>query len=86
MQKSGGVGTYGTDGIILAEKDEYLYRVSDIDSQRIKNRLRENGILETASGLRISYISQDTSFLHGTLDDFCAKYTLEESLFKAVLR
>lgn len=47
---------------------------------------RESGVLRTASGLRISYIDQDTSFLQGSLNDFCKKEGLEESLFKAILR
>lgn len=48
--------------------------------------IRENGLLEIPSGLRISYVSQDTSFLHGDIGSFCAQQRLEESLFKAVLR
>ena len=34
----------------------------------------------------ISYINQDTSFLSGTLKDFCKERGLDESLFLAVLR
>lgn len=48
--------------------------------------LRESGVLRTASGLRISYIDQDTSFLRGSLSGYCEKEELDESLFKAVLR
>ena len=44
------------------------------------------GNLDVASGLVVSYVNQDTSFLHGTLRDFCIKRGLEESLFLAVLR
>lgn len=50
------------------------------------NDIRESGILRTASGLRISYIDQDTSFLQGKLTDYCKKESLDESLFKAILR
>lgn len=46
----------------------------------------ESGICETASGLIISYVSQDTSALHGGISDFCAKRNLEEGLYCAVLR
>lgn len=46
----------------------------------------ESGLLRTASGLCISYIDQDTSFLRGTLGDYCEKKGLDESLFKAILR
>ncbi|MBD5544110.1 MAG: ABC-F type ribosomal protection protein [Lachnospiraceae bacterium] len=46
----------------------------------------EKGRMETASGLIISYINQDTSFLSGSISKFCKKRNLEESLFCAVLR
>ena len=42
--------------------------------------------MEVASGLVISYVSQDTSFLSRTLRDFCKERGLDESLFLAVLR
>ena len=37
------------------------------------------------SGLEISYVPQDTSRLKGPLEEFSARYSIEESLFKAVL-
>lgn len=46
----------------------------------------EEGVLETGSGLVISYISQDTSHLHGRLDDYAREWDVEESLLKALLR
>ena len=49
-------------------------------------RPEERGELKTASGLVISYVSQDTSFLQGSIREFCRKKGLEESLFCAVLR
>lgn len=51
-----------------------------------ESALRESGVLRTASGLRISYIDQDTSFLQGNLTDYCKKENLDESLLKAILR
>ncbi len=48
--------------------------------------LTESGICETASGLIISYVSQDTSMLKGGISGFCAKNNLNESLFCAILR
>lgn len=48
--------------------------------------LRESGVLRTASGLRISYIDQDTSFLRGSLSGYCREEGLDESLLKAILR
>ena len=44
------------------------------------------GILRVASGLRISYVSQDTSFLHGDLRELIRREELDESLMKAILR
>ena len=46
----------------------------------------ESGSLQTASGLKVSYINQDTSFLRGSVQDFCRKKDLDESLFCAILR
>ena len=45
-----------------------------------------SGTLEAAAGMIISYVSQDTSFLIGSLNEFCRKRGLSESLFLAVLR
>ena len=46
----------------------------------------ESGTCETASGLIISYINQDTSMLKGSISEFCKERNLEESLFCSVLR
>lgn len=46
----------------------------------------ESGICETASGLVISYVNQNTSMLKGSISKFCIEQNLEESLFCAILR
>lgn len=46
----------------------------------------ESGVCDIASGLVISYVSQDTSFLKGGISKFCKERNLEESLFCAILR
>ena len=51
-----------------------------------KNVPLSEGTLDVGSGLVISYISQDTSFLSGTLKKYCEDNNLDESLFLAVLR
>lgn len=51
-----------------------------------KMPLSEEGICETASGLVISQVPQDTSGLLGKLSDFCKKKELDQSLFFAILR
>lgn len=45
-----------------------------------------SGILQVPSGLKISYVNQDTSFLRGSLREFAASRGLEESLLLALLR
>lgn len=46
----------------------------------------ESGKFEVASGLIISSVSQDTSFLHGSIWDFCAEKGLDRAMFGALLR
>lgn len=48
--------------------------------------MAESGTIQTASGLIVSYISQDTSHLRGNIKDFCKEQNLDESLFCAILR
>ena len=59
-------------------------------SSLIKRILGDNipffGELVVGSGVLISYVSQDTSFLKGSLAEFIAEQELNESLFKAILR
>ncbi len=45
-----------------------------------------SGDLDVASGMTVSYVNQDTSFLAGSLKKFCETRGLDESLFLAVLR
>lgn len=49
-------------------------------------KIAYNGALEVGSGLKISYVSQDTSFLSGNLTDFAIEHKLDETLFKTILR
>lgn len=45
-----------------------------------------SGSLNVASNLKISYVSQDTSYLNGSLTNFSKKHNIDESLFKTILR
>lgn len=45
-----------------------------------------SGVLRKGNTLKISYVSQDTSALCGNLSDFADKNSIDESLFKAILR
>lgn len=49
-------------------------------------RLYTSGELLVGGGLIISYINQDTGFLHGGIKEFCRERALDESLFCALLR
>jgi len=48
--------------------------------------LKYTGNFHKGSGLLISYVSQDTSHLSGSLSDYIRENNLDESLFKAILR
>lgn len=48
--------------------------------------ISHTGQVKTASGLVISYVPQDSSFLQGDLGEFIQENELDESLFKAILR
>ena len=48
--------------------------------------IRYTGNLRLGSGLKISYIPQDTSHLSGNLREFALKTQIDESLFKTILR
>ena len=48
--------------------------------------MAEMGELQTAAGLAVSYINQDTSHLRGGLKEYSMKNGLDESLFFAILR
>lgn len=45
----------------------------------------ESGIIHSQSGLKISYVSQDTSGLSGSLSDFSLAHNLDEALLKSML-
>jgi len=59
---------------------------SSIIKKILGQNIETTGTLEIARGLKISYVSQDTSQLKGTLDDFIYNNGLDETLFKALLR
>ena len=63
-----------------------LNKLGNKETGFTQSEMTEAGILETASGLVVSYVNQDTSFLRGTLKDFCQKRNLEETIVLAMLR
>lgn len=44
------------------------------------------GTLYRGSNLKISYVSQDTTFLEGSLDRFAVQQNIDQTLFKTILR
>lgn len=48
--------------------------------------IQHTGVLRIGSGLTLSYVPQDTSFLQGEMREFIRREGLDESLFKAILR
>lgn len=48
--------------------------------------IKHTGRISIGSGLKISYVPQDTSHLSGILSDFAGENNIDESLFKAILR
>lgn len=48
--------------------------------------ISHTGSFHLGSGVKISHISQDTSWLKGNLTGFAKQYGLDETIFKAILR
>ncbi|WP_219837232.1 ribosomal protection-like ABC-F family protein [Paenibacillus sp. R14(2021)] len=48
--------------------------------------ISHTGTFRRGSQLKISYVSQDTSFLQGNLTDYARNSGIDESLFKSILR
>ena len=47
--------------------------------------MQQNGLIEIGSGLKISYVPQDTSDLCGRLSDYAKEYGIEDGFFKGIL-
>lgn len=53
---------------------------------RLENVYSEAGSCQTAPGLVISYVDQDTSEVRGGISEYCRKHNLDRSLFCTILR
>lgn len=49
-------------------------------------KIPHSGLVEKPGGLKISYVPQDTSFLHGSLDEYARACGVEEQLLMTLLR
>lgn len=76
----------GANGCGKSSLIKAVLRRSGGEREEGGSEVMESGSLQTASGLKVSYINQDTSFLRGSVQDFCRKKDLDESLFCAILR
>ena len=76
----------GANGCGKSSLIKAILESAQATGQDAAGRLCRKGTLETASGLVISYVQQDTGFLQGSLREFCRDRKLEESLFRALLR
>lgn len=78
------VALHGENG---CGKSTLIKRILQKSGSAYENfRILEDGICETASGLIISYVNQDTSALKGSIHDFCLNRNLDESLLCSILR
>jgi lincosamide and streptogramin A transport system ATP-binding/permease protein len=73
LQGKNGSGKSSVIKLILGKQEDY-------------SSLSHTGTIEKASGLILSYVSQDTSFLQGSLTEYAKVCGVEDALFKAVLR
>ena len=57
-----------------------------LKEQGLETQVSYKGTMEIASGLKVSYVSQDTSFLKGSLTEYGRENGIEDALFKSLLR
>lgn len=77
---------YIEDGDRLQLKGKNGCGKSSILKLILGNNISYEGNLYIPNDLKISYVSQDTSFLKGSLKDFAYDNNIDETLFKAILR
>lgn len=76
VRRGGRISIQGKNG---SGKSSILKRI-------LGEKIAYHGELNVGSGLKISYVSQDTSHLKGSLAEYIRESDIEEHLFKAVLR
>ena len=80
------INFYLEDGDRLQLKGKNGSGKSSIIKLILGNDITYHGELYIQSGLKISYVSQETSHLNGKLSDFIRDNKIDEALFKSVLR
>jgi lincosamide and streptogramin A transport system ATP-binding/permease protein len=67
-------------------KSTLIRRILKSTGAAVSAETEESGVCETASGLVVSYVDQDTSGLRGSLPDFCEERGIDRTLFCTILR
>lgn len=80
------ISFYLDDGDRLQLKGKNGSGKSSIIKLILGDNITFHGDLHIQSGLKISYVSQETSHLSGRLNDFIRNNNIEEVLFKTILR
>ena len=84
IEKGDRVALHGSNGCGKSTLIKMILQKAGVSSGNLS--IMESGVCETASGLVISYINQDTSMLKGNISNFCTEHDLDESLFCSILR
>ena len=84
IEKGDRVALHGSNGCGKSTLIKMILEKAGVNPKGLQ--VTESGVCETASGLVISYINQDTSMLKGSISGYCQKNGLDESLFCALLR
>ncbi|GFI01798.1 energy-dependent translational throttle protein EttA [Lachnospiraceae bacterium] len=71
-------------GQILAQNEEI--KIQNPTNQMISEPVLKNGRIFVPNQMIVSYCSQDTSMLHGTIREYAADNGIDETLFMALLR
>ncbi|MBQ8965998.1 ribosomal protection-like ABC-F family protein [Ruminococcus sp.] len=74
------------DGANGCGKSTLIKRLLQSSGEDSLPAFTERGLCETATGLIVSYVSQDTSFLSGSVTDLCLARSIDRSLFCTILR
>ena len=80
LNGSNGCGKSSLIKVILSEM------LGNKKQNNIITLIEQKGTIETASGLIISYVNQDTSQLKGTIENYSIEQGLDRTLFQAILR
>lgn len=76
----------GKSTLIRMMLDKSGYKLPHSVNKNSCENIESQGVCEIAPGLVISYISQDTSYLSGSIDNYCKEHDLDKSLFCSILR